>query len=91
MADEQPQSNLDKLKGLRVDYKKVFDTEEGKRVMEDLENTGFYNTTTFVPNDSMATVFNEGLRAFLLHIKTVKDMDLEKLERLATAAQRGGN
>ena len=83
-------SNLDKLKGLREDYKLVFDSPEGKRVLADLEKTGYYNTTTFVANDAMATVFNEGLRAFILHIKTIKDMDLESLERIANAIQKGG-
>ena len=81
-------SNLDKLKGLREDYKLVFDSPEGKRVLADLEKTGYYNTTTFVPNDAMATVFNEGLRAFILHIKTIKDMDLEQLEKIASAIQK---
>ena len=81
-------SNLDKLKGLREDYKLVFDSPEGKRVLADLEKTGYYNTTTFVANDAMATVFNEGLRAFILHIKTIKDMDLEQLEKIASAIQK---
>jgi len=82
------EDNLAKLKGLREDYKKVFDSPEGKRVMSDLEKTGFYRTTTFVPNDAMATVFNEGLRAFVLHIKTIINMDIEELNKIANAVQK---
>lgn len=77
------EDNVAKLKGLRADYKKVFETEEGKRVMADFENTGFYRTTTFVPQDEMATMYNEGLRSFVLHIKTIMSMDIEVLEKLA--------
>ena len=86
--ENNSENNLTKLKSLREDYNKIFNSEEGKRVMADLENTGFYNTTTFVSKDEMATVYNEGLRSFLLHIKTIKDMPLEALERIANAYQK---
>ena len=76
------ENNATKLKALREDYRKTFETPEGKRVLADLATTCFYNTTTFVPNDSMAVVFNEGNRAVYLHIKTIMEMDIETLERL---------
>ncbi len=74
--------NAARLKGMREDYIKVFSSEEGKRVLADLEKVGFYKTTTFT-TDAIALAFNEGNRAFLLHIKTVLEMDIETLEKLA--------
>ena len=81
MADD----NAARLKGMREDYKKTFESEEGKRVLADLERVGFFKTTTFVANDAMATIFNEGTRAFLLHIKTVLELDVEALEKMKSA------
>jgi hypothetical protein len=76
--------NIDRIKGIQEDYRKVFSTEEGKRVLKDLEKIGFFNTTTF-NNDAIAMAFNEGNRAFLLHIKTILDMDIETLKRIYEA------
>lgn len=81
-------SNINKIKAIKEDYKKVFSTEEGKRVLADLERVGFYKSTTFT-NDAIAMAFNEGNRAFLLHIKTILDMDIETLEKIYSVAQGG--
>ena len=77
------ENNIDKIKALREDYKKTFDCPEGKRVLKHMEDVGFWRATTFVPNDPMATCFNEGTRSFLLHIKTLLEMDIEQLEKIA--------
>ena len=82
------EDNIAKVKGIKEDYRKVFSTEEGKRVLADLERIGFFNTITFVPNDPYAMAFNEGNRAFLLHIKTILDMDLETLQRIYEAQEK---
>jgi len=82
------EEHLKNLKAIREDYIKVFASEEGKRVMEDMERTGYFKTTTFVPKDVEATMFNEGLRSFVLHIKTIISMDIETLERMAAANQK---
>lgn len=80
MTDNE--NNILRLKGLREDYKKTFETEEGKRVLADLSKTGFFKSTTFAPNDAMTMAFQEGLRAFYLHIITILEMDIDELERL---------
>lgn len=79
--------NVEKLKGLREDYKKTFSTEEGKRVLNDLAYRCYYNTTTFVPKDEHSTMLNEGARCLFLHIKTMVEMDIEQLEKLADAVR----
>lgn len=83
MADEN-KDNIIRLKALREDYKKTFSTEEGKRVLKDLENTCFYNTTTF-SDKALMIAFNEGNRAVFLHIKTILELDIETLEKLSAS------
>jgi len=78
------EGNILKIKSIQEDYRKIFSTEEGKRVLAHMEGIGFFKTTTFI-NDGLSMAFNEGNRAFLLHIKTILDMDLETLQRLYEA------
>lgn len=79
------ENNAERLKGLREDYKKTFETEEGKRVLKDLEKVCLFKSTTF-DKDPYVMAFQEGLRAVFLHINTVKDMDIEELERVMKAS-----
>jgi hypothetical protein len=78
----EQENNSDKLKGLRNNYKSVFESEEGKKVLKDLERVCLYRSTTF-DKDSLVMAFQEGLRAVYLHITTIKDMDIEELERIS--------
>lgn len=80
-------NNAEKLKGLRNDYKKVFESEEGQRVLKDLEKLGMFKETTF-NKEPLIMAFQEGLRMFYLHILTFKDMDIEELERISNAIQK---
>ena len=80
------EDNSQKLKERREDYKKVFESEEGKRVLKDLEKVCMYRSTTF-DKDALIMAFQEGLRAVYLHITTVMSMDLEELERIANATR----
>ena len=78
--------NAAKLKGLRNDYKKVFESEEGKRILKDLEKVCMYRATTF-DKEALVMAFQEGLRCVYLHITTVMTLDIEELERIATNQQ----
>ena len=80
------EDNAEKLKGLRNDYKKVFDTEEGQRVLKDLERLGMFRETIF-NKEPLIMAFQEGLRMFYLHIITFKEMDIEQLEKWTNAVQ----
>ena len=81
-----PDSNVDKLKQKREDYKKTFSTEEGQRVLKDLERVCMYRSTTF-DKEALVMAFQEGIRSVYLHITTVMSMDIEELERIANARQ----
>lgn len=81
MTEDNTKSNVARLKGLREDYKKVFSTEEGKRVLADLEKECFGKDSTFA-TDPYTSAFNAGNRAVLLHIETVLTLDIEALEKM---------
>lgn len=73
-------------KQIRKDYQKVFNSEEGQRVLEDLKKTCFYYIPTI---DVMPHVmsFNEGQRATILHIETKLKLSAVKLKELENARQ----
>jgi hypothetical protein len=51
-------------------YKVVFNTEQGKKVLEDLKHRGFYNMTSYfgVKDNSDIVLYREGHRNLLLYI-----------------------
>tara|TARA_B100001027_G_scaffold153693_1_gene107969 strand:+ start:71 stop:286 length:216 start_codon:yes stop_codon:yes gene_type:complete len=55
---------------LRILYKNLFNTEEGKRILEDLEARYAIHGTTFSP-DSTETAYREGQRTVVLFIKSM--------------------
>ena len=68
-------SQLEKIKSLRLAYKKTFESEEGKKVLEDLKRRCFYDKPTFV-GDINVSAFNEGTRSVvLLILENMKDRE----------------
>jgi len=53
-------------------YKRLFDCADGQTVLEDLENRGCFNRSTF-STDNGRTQFNEGRRSMVLHIKHMQN------------------
>lgn len=66
--------NLQQLKDLKVAYRKCFESEDGKKVLSDLERKYFIKDTIF-NKDPYVTVFNEGTRSVVLHINHMRDME----------------
>ena len=61
---------LEKLiEGLKVNYKTIFNTDEGKRVLADLEKRCHFMNTTNIKGDSHESAYMEGQRSVLLFIK----------------------
>ena len=58
-----------KLKQLQTDYKVIFNSDEGVRVMADLEKRCHFMTTTNIKGDSHESAYMEGQRSVLLFIK----------------------
>lgn len=82
------ENNAVRLKALREDYKKTFETEEGKRVLKDLEKICLFKSTVF-DNEALKMALQEGLRCVYLHIITIMNMDIEELERIAEKNSEG--
>jgi hypothetical protein len=68
-------SHLQSLKDLKVSYRKCFESEDGKKVLKDLEMRCYITSTTFNA-DPYVSAFQEGTRSVVLHIKQA--MDIEK-------------
>jgi hypothetical protein len=60
-----------KIEQLRKDYKIVFGSDEGKRVLEDISIRCHERTTTFNKDNSHETAFLEGQRSMLLFLKAM--------------------
>ena len=70
---------LEKLiEGLKVNYKTIFNTDEGKQVLADLEKRCHYHSTTNVKGDSHESAYMEGQRSVLLFIKSMLQKESEK-------------
>ena len=57
------------VKKLRENYQYIFNTDEGKEVLSDLEKRCHYHSTTNVKGDSHEIAYMEGQRSVLLFIK----------------------
>ena len=60
-------------------YRRVFDTVDGKMVLEDLAKRCFENYTSFDANNPYQTSFNEGRRSVYKHIINLLNRDLKEL------------
>ena len=59
------------LNQLREFYKIIFESDEGKKIMSDLEKRCHYNATTNVVGDSHESAYRKGQRSVLLFIKNM--------------------
>ena len=63
---------------LKTNYKYIFNTDEGKEVLVDLEKRCHYHSTTNVKGDSHESAYMEGQRSVILFIKSMLRKDKEK-------------
>tara|TARA_B100000795_G_C22533709_1_gene336124 strand:+ start:112 stop:360 length:249 start_codon:yes stop_codon:yes gene_type:complete len=63
---------------IKSNYKYIFETDEGKKVMSDLEKRCHYHTTTNIKGDSHESAYMEGQRSILLFIKAMLQNENEK-------------
>ena len=75
----EPNKQLEKLiEGLRKNYEYIFNTDEGKEVLVDLEKRCHYHSTTNVKGDSHESAYMEGQRSVLLFINSMLQKENEK-------------
>ena len=65
-SEKQMESFIKKLKD---NYQYIFNTDEGKEVLSDLEKRCHFHSTTNVKGDSHESAYMEGQRSVLLFIK----------------------
>ena len=66
------------IAGLKKNYQYIFNTDEDKEVLSDLEKRCHYHSTTNVKGDSHESAYMEGQRSVLLFIKSMLRNDKEK-------------
>ena len=66
------------VKNLKTNYKMIFNSDEGKEVLSDLEKRCHHHTTTNVKGDSHESAYMEGQRSILLFIQAMLRNDNEK-------------
>ena len=67
---KEKQKNFEKyVQDLKKNYQYIFNTDEGKAVMSDLEKRCHFFTTTNIKGDSHESAYMEGQRSVLLFIK----------------------
>ena len=66
------------IQGLKKNYGYIFNTDEGKEVLSDLEKRCHYHSTTNVKGDSHESAYMEGQRSVILFIKSILRNDKEK-------------
>ena len=66
------------IQGLKKNYEYIFNTDEGKEVLSDLEKRCHYHSTTNVKGDSHESAYMEGQRSVLLFIKSMLQKENEK-------------
>ena len=56
---------------LKADYKFIFNTEEGKRILDDLKKRCHFHSTTHVKGDSHESAFYEGQRSIVVFMENL--------------------
>ena len=60
-----------KINQLKADYKFIFNTEEGKRILDDLKKRCQFHSTTHVKGDSHESAFYEGQRSMVVFMENL--------------------
>ena len=66
------------IQALKKNYEYIFNTDEGKEILSDLEKRCHFWSTTNVKSDSHESAYMEGQRSVLLFIKSMLRKENEK-------------
>ena len=79
MAEPTPEEQIRQdQEQLERSYQRVFESEDGKAVLEDLRKSCSIDTSTYVPGCTDAMLVNEGCRRVFLRIVAMTRMDTTK-------------
>lgn len=77
----------DRLMELKKAYSRVFESPDGKQVLAHIERASYCKSTTFSDNP-LIMARNEGRRQVILNIKSMMDLDPERMKNLLN--EQGG-
>ena len=60
------------MQELVIDYKTVFGSDAGKRVLADIEEFGFYRKCPFCPGNPEETLLNVGMQNLVFRINRIR-------------------
>lgn len=86
MEEGKVQEHIQKIKERKQIYQNVFESPDGKNVLEDLARHAFGSKTTFNEN-SNRMAYNEGQRSIILHIQNMMRIDIEKTREMLKKQQ----
>ena len=66
------------IKKLRDNYQFIFESDEGKEVLSDLEKRCHFYSTTNIKGDSHESAYMDGQRSILLFIKQMLQKEKDK-------------
>jgi len=66
------------IKKLRDNYQYIFESDDGKEVLSDLEKRCHFYSTTNIKGDSHESAYMEGQRSILLFIKQMLQKEKDK-------------
>lgn len=69
-------------------YKRVFNSDDGKLILEDLSQKCFIWDATVVPNDENTSSFNEGKRCVVIDIMKAVSFDTTNLIKIIERIQK---
>jgi hypothetical protein len=72
-----------------MDFKNVFSTPEGRRVLRYMMKKYGFLRTTYIAGDYVTTAFNEGQRAVVIDLIGRLKVDIKKLEQELFKEQEG--
>ena len=88
-AGAKRENPIDEERQRRTDYRMVFGTEAGQRVLADILRLCAISQTTFVPGAPDLSAFNEGKRRVALEVVEVLTADPDALLRLMQSGETG--
>lgn len=86
--NETKTKKVDKQRQLMIDYKHVFGSEVGERVLRDMMRNHFMTRPSHVRSDPYETSYNEGQRAVMLRLMTYMNYDIKKFDELVKQGER---
>jgi len=79
--DEERDAAIKRIEEKHGLYKRVFDSEDGKVLLADLERDCYLKSSLF-SKDAMEMAFREGMRSIILHINSMRTLDIDDFKKL---------